>query len=91
MYFLFMYFLLNYIMTHIITPDEEEGMDKINIDELFEKNHSKDLRQLSLFKKILNRIHRRINTTSNLKKRSMFGSQCLNLFLVSLYMIKEIV
>lgn len=55
-------------MTHIITPDEEEGMDKINIDELFEKNHSKDLRQLSLFKKILNRIHRRINTTSNLKK-----------------------
>ena len=25
-------------MTHIINPDEEEGMDKISIDELFEKN-----------------------------------------------------
>jgi len=55
-------------MTHIINPDEEEGMDKINIDELFEKNHNKDLRQLSLFKKILNRIHRRITVTSNSKK-----------------------
>ena len=55
-------------MTHIINPDEEEGMDKINIDELFEKNHNKDLRQLSLFKKILNRIHKRITTTSNIKK-----------------------
>ncbi len=55
-------------MTHIINPDEEEGMDKINIDELFEKNHQKDLRQLSLFKKILNRIHKRITVTSNNKK-----------------------
>jgi hypothetical protein len=55
-------------MTHIINPDEEEGMDKINIDELFEKNHNKDLRQLSLFKKLLNRIHKRINITGNTKK-----------------------
>ena len=44
-------------MTHIINPDEEEGMDKINIDELFEKNHNKDLRQLSLFKKLIHIIY----------------------------------
>ena len=54
-------------MTHIIFHDEEEAMDKINIDELFEKNHNKDLKQLALFKKILNRIHRRIQITSNQK------------------------
>ena len=36
-------------MTHLLLPDEEEGMEKINIDSLFEKNHNKDLRQLSIF------------------------------------------
>ena len=38
-------------MTHLLLPDEEEGMEKINMDELFEKNHNKDLKQLSLLKK----------------------------------------
>ena len=55
-------------MTHLLLPDEKEGMEKINIDELFEKNHAKDLKQLSIFKKILNRIHVRIKTTSRMKK-----------------------
>tara|TARA_B100000900_G_C20566434_1_gene711319 strand:+ start:532 stop:1089 length:558 start_codon:yes stop_codon:yes gene_type:complete len=55
-------------MTHILFHDEEEAMDKINIDELFEKNHTKDLKQLSIFKKLLNRIHNRIKVTSRSKK-----------------------
>jgi len=55
-------------MTHLLFHDEEEAMDKINIDTLFEKNHKKDLKQLSIFKKILNRIHNRINVTSRSKK-----------------------
>ena len=55
-------------MTHLLLPDEEEGMEKINIDELFEKNHNKDLKQLSLFKKLLNRIHNRIKITSRTKR-----------------------
>ena len=32
-------------MTHLLFHDEEEAMDKINIDTLFEKNHKKDLKQ----------------------------------------------
>jgi hypothetical protein len=55
-------------MTHLLLPDEEEGMEKINMDELFEKNHNKDLKQLSLFKKLLNRIHNRIKVTSRTKR-----------------------
>lgn len=55
-------------MTHLLLPDEEEGMEKINIDSLFEKNHNKDLRQLSIFKKLLNRIHNRIKVTSRTKR-----------------------
>ena len=41
---------------------------KMNIDELFEKNKQKDLKQLSIFNKILNRIHKRIQYTSRSKK-----------------------
>ena len=40
-------------MTHLLLPDEEEGMEKINIDELFAKNHAKDLKQLSILQYFL--------------------------------------
>ena len=46
---------------------DEETTGKINIDDLYEKNHRRDLKQLSIFNKILARIHKRINTTGRNK------------------------
>jgi hypothetical protein len=54
-------------MSCILFADEEESNRKINIDDLYEKKQKKDLKQLSIFNKILNRIHKRITTTAKLK------------------------
>lgn len=48
--------------------NDEETTAKINIDDLYEKNQRRDLKQLSIFNKILNRIHRRITCTGRTKK-----------------------
>jgi hypothetical protein len=42
--------------------NDEEANNKINIDELYEKKRLRDLKQLSLFNKILNRVQKRIQT-----------------------------
>ena len=54
-------------MSNILFHDEEETTDKVDIDSLFEKKQQKDLRQLAIFNKILNRIHKRINLTAKSK------------------------
>ena len=54
-------------MSNILHYDEEETNDKINIDSLFEKKQQKDLKQLSIFNKILSRIHKRINFSAKKK------------------------
>ena len=54
-------------MSCILFADEEETNRKINIDDLYEKKQKKDLKQLSIFNKILNRIHKRITMTAKLK------------------------
>ena len=59
-------------MACILFADEEDVARKINIDDLYEKNQRRDLKQLSIFNKILNRIHRRINTTSRNKRIDKF-------------------
>jgi len=59
-------------MSNILLIDEEEATGKINIDDLYETNMRRDQRQLSLFNKILNRVHKRINTTSRLKRNEKF-------------------
>jgi len=51
-------------MSCLLYVTDEEARKKINIDDLYEKKHQKDLKQLSIFNKILNRIHKRIETTS---------------------------
>lgn len=48
-----------------VTDEDTNG--KINIDELYEKNHRRDLKQLSVFNKLLGRIHKRINTVGKTK------------------------
>ena len=47
-----------------LLPTEEETNGKINIDDLYEKQQKKDLKQVSIFNKILNRIHNKIKITA---------------------------
>jgi hypothetical protein len=49
---------------------DEESSSKINIDELYDKRQRRDLKQLSIFNKILNRIHKRIQHTARNKNCS---------------------
>lgn len=55
-------------MSVFLFPNEEEACDKISIDELFEKRRVQDIKQLSTFNKILNRVHKKIKDVS--KKRT---------------------
>lgn len=50
-------------MSCILLADEDDVNRRINIDELYERDKKRDLKQLSIFNKILNRVHRRIHTT----------------------------
>ena len=51
--------------------DEEETTGKINIDSLYERQQKKDLKQVAIFNKILNRIHNKIKITA----RSRIGDK----------------
>lgn len=52
-------------MSDIFTLENiEDFSEKLNIDDLYEKKKQHDLGKLTLFNKILNRIHVRIKTTS---------------------------
>lgn len=54
-------------MASIFTLDNfQDFSENINIDELYNKKKQKNLNELELFKKILNRIHIRIRTTARL-------------------------
>lgn len=51
-------------MANFLNIHEDDSYEKVDIDSLFEKKQQKDLKQLSIFNKILNRIHKRIQITS---------------------------
>lgn len=55
-------------MSCFLFAEDDDNVQKINIDELYEKKQKRDQRQLSVFNKILNRVHRRITTTSQMKR-----------------------
>lgn len=50
-------------MSVFLYVNDEESSGKVNIDELYEKKKTRDLKQLSIFNKLLNRIHIRIRMT----------------------------
>jgi hypothetical protein len=52
----------------LLFVSDQEATDKINIDELYEKEQRRDLKQVEIFNKILNRIHKRITTVSRNKR-----------------------
>ena len=55
-------------MSCLLYVNDEEAGRKINIDDLYDNKHKRDLKQLSIFNKILNRIHRRITYTGRNKR-----------------------
>ena len=55
-------------MSCFLYVNDEETIGKVNIDALYEKNQQKDLKQLAIFNKILNRVHKRINLTTKSMK-----------------------
>lgn len=55
-------------MANIFTLENiEDFSEKLNIDDLYEKKRQQDLNKLTLFNKILNRIHVKIKTISRQK------------------------
>jgi len=55
-------------MSCLLYANEEEASNKLNIDDLYEKKRQRDLKQLSIFNKILARIHKRIHFTGQNKR-----------------------
>ena len=55
-------------MSNFLFVNDDDNIGKIDIDELYEKDKKRNLDQLSIFNKILNRIHKRINTTARTKR-----------------------
>ena len=55
-------------MSCFLFVDDDDSQRKINIDELYEVNQRRDLKQVSIFNKILNRIHKRITVTGRNKR-----------------------
>lgn len=55
-------------MSNIFTLENitDDFSEKINIDELYSKKQEKDLKQLEIFNKMLNRIHVKIKTTAKI-------------------------
>jgi hypothetical protein len=59
-------------MSCVLYVEDDDAVRKVNIDELYEKDQRRDLKQLSIFNKILNRVHRRITITSRTKRNEKF-------------------
>jgi hypothetical protein len=55
-------------MSCFLFAEDDDNVQKVNIDELYEKKQKRDQKQISVFNKILNRIHKRITTISKTKR-----------------------
>jgi hypothetical protein len=55
-------------MSGFLYVNDDDNLKKINIDELYENKQKRDLKQLSIFNKILNRIQKRITITGRTKR-----------------------
>jgi len=56
-------------MSNFLFSTDEESTGKINIDDLYDKSQKRDLKQVSVFNKILNRIHTKIKSTTRTQKK----------------------
>ncbi len=55
-------------MACFLNVNDDDNIRKINIDDLYEKQQKRDLKQVSIFNKLLNRIYTRIEVTGKTKK-----------------------
>ena len=55
-------------MSCFLYVNDDENLKKINIDDLYENKQRRDLKQVSIFNKILNRIQHRITLTGRTKR-----------------------
>lgn len=55
-------------MSFFLYANDDDNVQKINIDDLYQKNQRRDIKQLSIFNKILNRVQKRIQFTSKMKR-----------------------
>lgn len=53
----------------LLFAEDDEQERKINLDDLYQKQQQRDLKQLAVFNKILNRVYRRIETTNKMKRQ----------------------
>lgn len=59
-------------MSIFLFSHEEEANGKLNIDDLYQKKQKRELKQLSIFNKILGRIHKKIQFTAKNKYSDNF-------------------
>ena len=59
-------------MSNILFTTDNDNVGNVDIDELYEKQQRRDLRQVSIFNKILNRIHKRIRITGRSKLKEQY-------------------
>jgi len=55
-------------MSCFLYTDDDENIQNINIDDLYENRQKRDLKQVGIFNKLLNRVHKRITLTARNKK-----------------------
>jgi len=55
-------------MSFFLYADDDDNVQKINIDDLYQKHQRRDIKQISIFNKILNRVQKRIQFTSRMKR-----------------------
>lgn len=55
-------------MSCFLYVDDDDAVQKMNIDDLYENRQKRDLKQVSIFNKLLNRIHKRITLAGRNKK-----------------------
>jgi hypothetical protein len=59
-------------MSCFLYTNDEESVRKVNIDDLYENKQRRNLKQLSIFNKILNRVQKRIQMTAKNRSTDQF-------------------
>lgn len=59
-------------MSCLLYANDEESQEQIDINELYAKEHKRNLKLVSCFNKILNRVHKKIVVTSKNKHNERF-------------------
>lgn len=59
-------------MSYFLYNEDKDEPETLDIDELYEKQHKRDMKQLSIYNKLLNRIHKRIKHITRVKKNETY-------------------